>query len=981
MNRIHGPAASLCFTILLFAASPTRAQFISTETEDLRLIYNEFTQSFLAPHVVRCFENAMEFYRVVFGYEPSERVTVFLDDAMDYNTAAAWSAPRNSLWVQIAPTSRVYETAPSNERINHTLNHELAHIAMQDQGAGSDLFWRRLFGGKVAQTAEHPETILYAYATQPRRLSPRWYHEGAAVFLETWMAGGLGRAQGPFDEMVFRSMVRDSAYFYDPIGLQSEGTRIDFQAGVNAYLYGTRFMSYLAYSHGPETVIDWISIKPGDRKYYTSQFSQVYGMSLDEAWRLWIDWEHGFQAANLDSIERYPLTPHHDLSQRALGSVSRAFLDAKRQRLYVGVNYPGVSSHIAAIDLESGEVERLAAVHGPALYFVTSLAYDAEGDALFYTSHNYAWRDLYRLDLATGKSRRLFKDARIGDLAVNPADQCLWGIRHFNGISTVVRIPPPYDEWYQVHSPPYGQVIYDLDVSPDGEFLAYSFSEISGRQTLRLSRVDDLLAGRDEARMLHDFGYSLPANFVFSPSGDHLYGSSYYTGISNIWRYDLAAGAMEPVTNCATGMFRPVPTGSDSLIVFRYTGEGFVPAAIEAQPLEDMSAVPFLGYLIAEKHPVVTEWNVGSPADIDLDSHITSQGPYRGFANIGLASIYPMVQGYKDFGAVGLAAHLSDPGYVHQIDADLSYTFNTRLPAEERLHARLQYGRGPWAFDFKHNVADFYDLFGPFQTSRKGQSLGVSYRTELVRDKPKHLALSVSTAGYTNLEKLPYAQNIDATYDKLWSTVARLNYRNKVASLGAVNAEKGWGWGLNLANNYADGRSFPLGWVDLDVGVPFLFHHSSLWLRGAAGYSPGDRDVSFANFFFGGFQNNYVDHRGVRRYRNFDTFPGVGINAIGGTNFTRLMLEWDLPPIIFKHYGSSWYYLTWLRPALFASGLVTDLDSDANRTEAANVGGQIDTRFTLLSRLDMTLSLGYAVAFTESRRAGDEFMFSLKILR
>jgi hypothetical protein len=152
-------------------------------------------------------------------------------------------------------------------------------------------------------------------------------------------------------------------------------------------------------------------------------------------------------------------------------------------------------------------------------------------------------------------------------------------------------------------------------------------------------------------------------------------------------------------------------------------------------------------------------------------------------------------------------------------------------------------------------------------------------------------------------------------------------------------------------------------------------------LKGSAGYSPGDREVTFANFYFGGFQNNYVDHRSIRRYRDFDTFPGVEINEIGGTNFTKVLLEWDLPPIIFKRYGTSWYYLTWLRPALFMSGLITELASDEYRTEAANVGGQIDLRFTLLSRLDMTLSLGYAIAFAESRRMSDEFMFSLKILR
>ena len=63
--------------------------------------------------------------------------------------------------------------------------------------------------------------MLYNYLTMPRRASPRWFHEGAAVFLETWMGGGLGRAQGPYDEMVFRAMVRDSVRFYDPLGIES----------------------------------------------------------------------------------------------------------------------------------------------------------------------------------------------------------------------------------------------------------------------------------------------------------------------------------------------------------------------------------------------------------------------------------------------------------------------------------------------------------------------------------------------------------------------------------------------------------------------------------------------------------------------------------------------------------------------------------------------------------------------------------------
>ena len=65
------------------------------------------------------------------------------------------------------------------------------------------------------------------------------------------MNGGLGRALGGYDEMVFRSLARENQYIYQVVGLESEGTAADFQVGANSYLYGTRFMNYLALAVRP----------------------------------------------------------------------------------------------------------------------------------------------------------------------------------------------------------------------------------------------------------------------------------------------------------------------------------------------------------------------------------------------------------------------------------------------------------------------------------------------------------------------------------------------------------------------------------------------------------------------------------------------------------------------------------------------------------------------------------------------------------
>lgn len=951
----------------------------SLETRDIRLVYLDVVHSPFAPYIVQCAENSIQFYKRVFDYEPTEKITVLLTDTSDSHNAFALASPRNTVVVQLSPPKKVYETTPSNERINHVMSHEFAHIVALDDASASDNFFRKVFFGKVETTAEQPETILNLYLTSPRFAAPRWYHEGVAVFMETWLAGGIGRAQGVYDEMVFRSMVRDGAHFYDPLGLESQGTKTDFQVGAVSYLYGARFVTYMGYKDSPEAVVEWISRSKGSKKYYAAQFKNVFGRSLEDAWREWIDWEHAFQRTNLDSIRQYAQTPYHDISNRGLGSVSRAFVDPDSRVLYAGLAYPGTSGHIGAISLDDGKVENLCDIRGGSLYYVTSLAHDPDADVLFYTAHNAEWRDLHMLDLKSGRSKRLIKDCRIGDLAFNRADRSLWGVRHFTGISTLVRIPYPYEDFNQIHSWPFGKGMYDLDISPDGRLLSFSVSEVDGKQTLQLVEIDKLMRGDKTSKMLHDFEVAQPANFVFSPDGRFLYGSAYFTGVSNIWRYDFETEKMEIVSNCETGMFRPVPIAPDSLIVFRFTGDGFVPTYIKPKPLEDVSAITLLGQLVAEKYPVVRTWNIGPPSSVNLDSVVVYSGPYKKLGSMGLASIFPVAQGYKEFGAVGLRMNLSDPAFSNSLHLTLSYTPTTKLAGDERLHADMRFSRGRWGIVGRYNAADFYDLFGPSKTSRKGYAAGLEYSRNLFRDTPKTMDLDFATTFYGDLDRVPYAQNIPVVFDQLWNTRVKFSFMDLKKSLGAVDDEKGAQAEVAVVNNHFNGKSVPITYGNFDLGVP-VFKHSSIWLRNSTGISIGERDEPFANFFFGGFRNNHVDHRNEKRYREFYTFPGVEIDAIGGTTYVKSMLEWTLPPVVFERFGIPAFYITWARPALFTTGIITNVDRPSLRQTVANVGAQIDFRFSILSRLKMTFSTGYATAFEDEKRRSDEWMFSLKVL-
>src|SRR2546423_288110 len=411
------------------------------ETKSLSLLYIDPLQTYLTPYIARAFENSLAFHEKNLRWKPWEPVTILLKDVADYGNAAALGSPSDLVFLDVAPRSLAMEAFPPGARFFTLMNHELTHVATIDVWNSRDAFWRRFLGGKPTPLQKHPESILYNFLTSPRNLSPRWYMEGSAVFMETWMAGGLGRAQGAYDEMVFRAKVRDHARFFSPLGLESEGTQTDFQVGANSYQYGTRFMSYIALTYGPDKLVEWLRRPEDSKAFYASQFEHVYGRPLDAVWNDWIAFEHEFQDANLAALGKYPLTDVKHLSPRGLGSMSRGFVDEKTNNLIAAFRWPGKIGFLGRMDLATGKITHLTDLDGMMLYKVTSVAFDPDSRTAFYVNQNYAFRDLNAINVDTGEKRRLLTDARIGDLAFDRADKSLWGIRHQNGFVTLVRIP------------------------------------------------------------------------------------------------------------------------------------------------------------------------------------------------------------------------------------------------------------------------------------------------------------------------------------------------------------------------------------------------------------------------------------------------------------------------------------------------------------------------------------------------------------
>ena len=949
------------------------------ETKNFSLLYFDPVQTYLTPYIGRSIENALAFHRNMFDWKPWGRVNVLLKDFGDYGNAAARSSPNNAVLFDVAPLSQNMETFTPGERFFTLTNHELAHVATMDVWNKRDAFWRRFFMGKPMPIQEHPESILYNFLSTPRNAVPRWWLEGSAVFMETWMAGGLGRGQGAFDEMVWRAKVRDDDKFYSPLGLESEGTAVDFQVGVNDYLYGTRFYSFLALTYGPEKVIQWLSRPDGSKAYYSAAFKQVFGKKLDSVWDDWIAYEHQFQKEQLAKLSAYPLTEVTHLSPKGLGSISRGFVDPKTNSLIAAFRYPGRIGFVGRMDLATGELTPLQEIKGMMLYKVTSLAYDPDTRKAYYTEDNYAFRDLIELDVDSGKKKMLLRDARIGDFVLNPADKSLWGIRHQNGFATIVRLPAPYTAFNQVHTFDYGQIPFDLDVSPDGSMVAASFGEINGDQSVRVWSMASMQPGgtpQEVARL--SLPPSTPESFVFTPDNKALIGTSYYTGVSNVFRFDIASQKFEVLSNAATGFFRPQIQPDGRLLVYEYTGAGLTPSLITPKPTEDLGTVEFLGTRLVKQHPVLKTWGVGSPARVPLDDLVTERGHYDATRRMKLAAAYPIVEGYQKLASPGYLFHFEDPMQFHQFDASFSYTPYGDITNKERLHVALKYKTLNWKIQYLHNNADFYDLFGPIVRSRKGDVVKLGWSKTTLYDPPRTLEFFFNAATYFGLESLPFSQNVTSPKN-VGSVDAGMRYSNTRKALGGVDHEKGIAWRTTVGLDTDYHNQFPHIVGELDYGVPLPWSNSSIWGYASAGITAGPKESPLGSFYFGSFRNNYVDNRPEKRYRELESFPGFEIDQIDARRFAKLIGEVNLPPVRFAEVGTPSIYLSYARPALFAGTMLTH-DAAGGNHDYMTFGGQVDLAFTVALRLPMVFSIGAARGYADGHSEKTEFLASLKIM-
>jgi len=155
--------------------------------------------------------------------------------------------------------------------------------------------------------------------------------------------------------------------------------------------------------------------------------------------------------------------------------------------------------------------------------------------------------------------------------------------------------------------------------------------------------------------------------------------------------------------------------------------------------------------------------------------------------------------------------------------------------------------------------------------------------------------------------------------------------------------------------------------------------NSSVWFYGSGGVGWGKPLHPLAAFYFGAFRNNYVDNRPEKRYREMESFPGFGIDEIAARRFAKGTAEWNLPPVRFAEIGTPAFFLSYVRPAVFAGGMLTKAP-DGSSHRYYDAGAQLDLNFTVALRLPMVFSVGAAHGWEDGHSRKTELLASLKVL-
>ena len=511
------------------AAAAAQERWIVVETPHFRVYAHERVAS-LAPEVARLCEQAHALLAPWLPLAAHRRTDVVLVDDIDTANGSARVVPTRLMRLHAYPPEPDGVLGDVDHWLWGLIVHEYVHILHLDS-TSAPLAWLNLPGRKVVA---------------PNAQQPRWFVEGLATWQESERSGG-GRMRSSLFEMMFRQALLEGQV--PPLDRLS-GVPVTWPYATGWYLFGSRFVGWLGEREGPEALAAFIAsygrrVLPYGMNLLAAQHLGGTFEALWETWRLESEeraqrWLAGREAEGL--VEGEPWTRGGQRTRRVAvaAQTGRVAWVEDTGRGPVALRWEDPDGASGRWRLPRHGEFALAPDGRTALFSLPGTVRRA-----------WSWRDLWTLDLDSGRWRQLTYGARARDPAFGPDGTWAVFTRAEPGRMDLWRMDlATGDQELLWEAEPWGQITRP-HVLPGGD-VVFSYLRVDqGRSLFRLTPGATVVTSLLETR-------SHAIDPAWDPITERLLFSADFDGVFDVYAKDLESGEVSRVTRERAGAFAPV---------------------------------------------------------------------------------------------------------------------------------------------------------------------------------------------------------------------------------------------------------------------------------------------------------------------------------------------------------------------------------------------------------------------------------------
>lgn len=526
-----GLAIVALLTVPVRSASqvPPDERYVTFDTDHFRVIFPERMEVFARFAAGRA-EWAYEALRAEFIAPPAGRISLVITDHTDYPNASATPVPINRVMLIATPDILSRSLNYYTSWVDVTLVHELAHVFHLDRARGLWSLARTVFGRVPAFF--------------PAFYQPTWVIEGLPSYYESRLTGA-GRAYGSSFEKLLTADA--SAGDFRSIDA-ADGLAPLWPAGNTPYAYGGMYFRSMAEQFG-DTAVSGFARRGAARLPYTLNWASTphFGETLSSSWKGWrAEYQRGVHERN-DSLAGLGLTIGEPIFEAHAWMAPSPRFAPDGHRLAFDYITPRDDPATVIVDVRTGSVVLRKRRNSGG-----SSTWGRDSRHLYTSQVEYRdrydlYRDLYELDVLSGRERRLTRGRRITSPDLARDGRTVVAVEIGSGSNRLVLIDlesleirpltefDPRVNWERPRWSPRGDMIA-AEMTERGRVLDVVVVDSAGDIVWRVTRDD-----------------AADVTPAWSPDGRYLIWASDRAGVSDLYAAEVPTGRSDGGTRVEQG--------------------------------------------------------------------------------------------------------------------------------------------------------------------------------------------------------------------------------------------------------------------------------------------------------------------------------------------------------------------------------------------------------------------------------------------